>query len=234
MKSIDDNFWYNYLKVYDVLNDAHPYNDLLQEVIKNVFIDEKPKILDAGSGTGNHSIALTKLGAKVYSIDTSAVGLEMHLKKYSAANVLLHDLVEPLPFKDDYFDYIISLNTVCFIKKENREKVFDEFYRVLKPGGKIICANLLYYFKPFKVFLAHVQKDIIVNGFFKAFWGLIKVVSPMLKMFYYTNIIKKHGQKNDFFSLDEQYEYLVNANFNRITKSDLVFGKQSILNIASK
>jgi len=174
------------------------------------------------------------LGGDVYSIDNSKIGLDMHANKYPEAKTTHHDLNNTLPFNDNYFDYIISLNTICFIEKEKREKIFDEFYRVLKPGGKIISVNLLYYFKPFKIFIAHIKRDIELNGFLKAMFSLMKKIYPTFKMFYYTNIIKRHGQNNNFFLLDEQYNYLIKSNFSYITESKLVFGNQAVLNTASK
>jgi ubiquinone/menaquinone biosynthesis C-methylase UbiE len=45
---------------------------------------------------------------------------------------------ENLPFEDASFDKAFTINTVYFW--ENREKVLDEFYRVLKPLGKLLIA----------------------------------------------------------------------------------------------
>lgn len=43
--------------------------------------------------------------------------------------------VEQLPFEDNSFDCIVSTFTFCSIS--DIEKAIREFYRVLKPGGKL-------------------------------------------------------------------------------------------------
>jgi SAM-dependent methyltransferase len=234
MKKIDDKFWYNYFKIYDIINNVYPYNDLLLLVINNITCCKQMKILDAGSGTGNLSILLSRLGMDVYSVDNSKVGLELHLKKNLDAKIILHDLTLKLPFDNNFFDYIVSLNTICFLKKEKRPQVFKEFHRVLKPGGKVIVINLLYYFKPLKILIKHIQKDILLRGHLKALFGFLKRLFPAIKMFYYVNIIKHYGDKNEFFLIDDQYNYLKHAGFIDISNPSLVFGDQSVLNIARK
>ena len=73
-----------------------------------------------------------------------------------------------------------------------------------------------------------------MDGFLKAFVGIVKRIIPMFKMLYYANIIRSNGGKNNFFLLDEQYNYLVSIGFQDITDSSKVFGDQSILNTAIK
>jgi SAM-dependent methyltransferase len=43
-----------------------------------------------------------------------------------------------LPFKDNYADYIETVNVIEHISFRNIEKAFSEMYRVLKPGHKVL------------------------------------------------------------------------------------------------
>ena len=188
MKRLDTNFWSNYFKIYDVLNLAHPYRELMNLVIDMIPKINNQNILDAGSGTGNLSTKLSILGGKVHSLDNSKEGLEIHLSKDRMANIYLHDLSKPLPFEDNFFDSIISLNTICFINKEDRERIFFEFYRVLKDDGKIIVVNLLDGFRPYKIFLSHIRFSIKDNGILISLKDIVSLFIPALKIFYYSII----------------------------------------------
>jgi len=234
MKKLDTNFWSSYFKVYDFLNLAHPYVKLINSVINMLSKINNQNILDAGSGTGNLSIKLSVLGGKIYSLDNSKEGLEIHLSKDRGANIYLHDLSKPLPFEDNFFDSIISLNTICFIKKEDREKIFFEFYRVLKNKGKLIVVNLLDGFKPYKIFLSHIRFILKNNGFFVSLKSILSLLIPIFKIFYYSKIIQKSSGKNNFFNIEEQFDYLEKNGFRKISKSKLIFANQAILNEAYK
>lgn len=53
---LDTNFWKKYFRDYDVLNVLIPYQELKNEIIKNLEIKNGDKVLDLGSGTGNIAI----------------------------------------------------------------------------------------------------------------------------------------------------------------------------------
>ena len=65
------SFWNLYATVYDSLpNHFQPYQKLLEQVVGAVSkFSDKGRILDAGCGTGNFSIALAKKGYDVVGID---------------------------------------------------------------------------------------------------------------------------------------------------------------------
>ncbi len=42
---------------------------------------------------------------------------------------------------DNYYDGIISFYSLFHIPKEYQNEVFIEFYRILKPGGKLLLMN---------------------------------------------------------------------------------------------
>lgn len=233
---VDFKFWRKYFQSYDIVNKAYPYQILLSLVISKLSKINNCKILDAGSGTGNLSIELSKHGGEVYSLDNSKAGLDIHLAKDSTAQIYLHDLVEPLQFPDNFFDIAISLNTICFIDKGVREKIFKEFHRVLKKDGKIIVVNLLNGFKSYKIFVSHIRCSIKKDGFIKSLSTIFLLLIPALKVFYYSTVIQRQSSDRgkSFFEVDEQFIYLRKVHFKNISDNKLVFANQAILNEAYK
>ncbi len=99
-------------------------------------------ILDAGCGTGNFSMKLAGLGCQVTGIDISHDMLQiaerknLQLPKISYRQMDLYDL----DFPDSCFDGVFSMAAFEFVHEPQR--AFDELYRVLKPGGKLLIGTI--------------------------------------------------------------------------------------------
>lgn len=99
------------------------------------------KLLDAGCGIGVFTRYYARKGFNVYGIDLSSESLKWTKKSldlFSLNAKLFEGSVEELPFEDNYFDYIVSNGVIHHTP--NTEKAVSEFYRVLKPGGKVTVA----------------------------------------------------------------------------------------------
>jgi len=106
--------------------------------IINLFAAEIPfdgkKILDFGCGTGNFAYAIKRLtAAEIYGADPSEKMREKALEK--GLDVRRGDHLH-LPFEDNFFDFIYMTDVIHHVP--DLEKMFIEFYRVLKTGG-LIC-----------------------------------------------------------------------------------------------
>ncbi|MDD4333382.1 MAG: methyltransferase domain-containing protein [Patescibacteria group bacterium] len=237
---LDNNFWKKYFQVYDVLNIVIPYQELLDAIIKEAEIKDGDVILDAGCGTGNFELRLKKdkpeLKIKVIGLENCVDGLEIYKKKIKGANVRLADLTEKLPFENNYFDKIISNNVLFTIAHEKRLDILEEFHRVLKPGGKIIISNVICGFSAFKVFVDMIKKEIDKFGYLQFFSLFFKMFVPVMKIFYYSSLIKKECDFGDFRFMDEgeQARKLEKAGFKNISEDKIVYVGQAILNIAEK
>jgi len=95
------------------------------------------KVLDAGCGVGNWSVALACLFEKVYAVENDEERLrvlEGMISHFEGRIIPLLASVEQLPFRDLCFDAVFC-NGVIFVC--NYRKALAEFARVLKPNAPL-------------------------------------------------------------------------------------------------
>ena len=135
-----------YSNLWKMFNDDYVKNEsknvlvnLFEKNGQNVTILKDKHILDMGCGSGRFTIALAQLGAKmVTGIDLGKTGILVGRKvseKLNLQNIkFLEGNVTSLPFENDSFDFVFSKGVLHHTG--NLEKGLDEYYRVLKKGGK--------------------------------------------------------------------------------------------------
>lgn len=96
-------------------------------------------ILNVGCGDGLVDICLSRLGIKVTAVDRNPSVLAHAQKEDDTGSVkfVVSDLRE-LEFPADHFQYAMFLECSGLVKKEEDQKLFQNIYRWLKPGGKFI------------------------------------------------------------------------------------------------
>lgn len=102
-----------------------PYKSLLK------YVPKEGLILDAGCGNFAHANFLKNDNRRI--ICTDIVNCDMDEARN---NTFLLASVEDLSFKDNSFDFIYCLSVLELI--EDDISVIDEFYRILKPKGKLL------------------------------------------------------------------------------------------------
>jgi demethylmenaquinone methyltransferase/2-methoxy-6-polyprenyl-1,4-benzoquinol methylase len=99
------------------------------------------RILDIAAGTGTSSAALARSGAQVVAADFSAGMIEVGKARHAQnPNIeFVQADATALPFKDNEFDAV----TISFGLRNVVEpkKALAEFYRVTKPGGRIVICE---------------------------------------------------------------------------------------------
>ncbi len=229
-------FWEKYFRTYDILNEAIPYQKLMGDLIKALNVDQGNLIFDAGSGTGNLCIRLKEYGSKPVGFDFSEKAINIHLGKDRDAEVYFGDLTNTLCFPDNYFDKVVSNNVLYTIDKNIRLNVIKEFYRIIKPNGKLVIANVHSGFNPLLIFYDHFKQSIEVKGILRTLIDLQRKAFAIGKMFYYSYrlIGKDRNGKYAFMEEDEQRNLLLQAGFRNVTDTIKTYSNQSYLDIGTK
>lgn len=97
------------------------------------------KVLDVGTGPGFLAILLAESGLNITAID---ITIEMLTQAQKNAGDLCKTIdwhlmdAEQLTFSDNYFDAIVTRNLSWNLT--NPKKAYEEWHRVLKPGGLLL------------------------------------------------------------------------------------------------
>lgn len=139
-----DDYVTKTIKAYNV--DPQKYINSTKELIFYQEIDTLTKdinkqglILDAGCGFGRDTKVFIDRGFKVIGIDLSEKLLEEAKKYVPQAQFIKMDL-RGLDFPDNYFDGIWCNAALLHLTIEDIKKALNEFYRVLKLGGKLLIS----------------------------------------------------------------------------------------------
>jgi ubiquinone/menaquinone biosynthesis C-methylase UbiE len=115
------------------------------EWIDTIFEEASPvfgkKILEAGSGTGQISVELSREGAKCTLLDINPSAMEIANDLFAEAGenaeFTLGDLFH-LPYPDETFDAVWNAGVLEHFEKDRTASGLKEMCRVCKRGGKVI------------------------------------------------------------------------------------------------
>ena len=101
------------------------------------------RVLDIGCGIGGPAFEV----ARTFGLDVVGIDLEAPLIERAKAAAVKHGLTEqctfrtvevgPLPFDDESFDIVMTAGAITQTK--DKQAIFRECYRVLRPGGYLSC-----------------------------------------------------------------------------------------------
>lgn len=121
---------------------------------KGLGSGESRRVLDVGAGPGFFSILLAGMGHRVTAVDASPGMVEV-----AAGNIARHNLQVNLYHgdaasldreKNNTFDAVVCRDVVWTLP--DPEKAYAEWWRVLKPGGRLVVFDANYHYRPYTLY----------------------------------------------------------------------------------
>jgi ubiquinone/menaquinone biosynthesis C-methylase UbiE len=136
-----DKLWARSAKFYDICMSVLPgWGARLQKAVPYIHGD---RVLEVSFGTGYLMSKYGKQCGEVVGVDVSEDMLRQARERCAARGVTAQLMIgdaQALPFPDDSFDCLV--NTDAFSVYSDRERAMSEFFRVLKPGGRMVLMEI--------------------------------------------------------------------------------------------
>jgi len=180
-----------------------------KDVLRRMNVEEGSNILDVCTGTGDWALALaSEVGdlGKVTGLDFSQNMLKVAQEKQAENDLKQLEFIQgnamQLPFPDHSFDYV----TIGFGLRNvpDYETVLQEMYRVVKPGGKVVC-------------LETSQPTLI--GFRQLYYFYFRFIMPLFGKIFaksYDEYAWLHESAKDFPNKDELKKMFLAAGFSTV------------------
>lgn len=110
------------------------------------LLTEKSSVVDAGCGNGRNLIFLAQeFNMSGIGVDISSAAIAQAKKASSNYNITYHvgSAGDPIPTKDGSQALALDMMTSHFLDKSGRERLRDELYRSLEPGGYLFMKTFL-------------------------------------------------------------------------------------------
>lgn len=112
-----------------------------EKIKKYLGLDKSHSILDIPCGYGRHCIELTRQGYQVTGLEYTSSQIEMAQTAMDKSGIrfpIIQGDMRNVPFENEFdraFNYFSSFGYFC---REENEKTVEQFYKLLKPGGKFL------------------------------------------------------------------------------------------------
>jgi SAM-dependent methyltransferase len=161
LRSTDDTLFYSsYMQIQDPLvatvrveafgEDIGQFSwttaDEMRRLFQMLDLGPQSRVLDVASGSGGPALFTARTtGCHVTGVDITYSGIQTANEVAAALGLsdqaLFHraDASSPLPFDEGSFDAIICIDAIDHFL--DRVSLFKEWYRVLRPGGRILFTD---------------------------------------------------------------------------------------------
>lgn len=185
---------YDAIKHFRLADDVWLLSSPMVVALKGV---NAPLVLDVATGTGRMLFALfaqesfhghtVGLDLSPRMLEQAEAKLHVHAGRYA----LLHHEAQQLPFADDTFDAVSSLEALEFMPRPTR--VLCEMARVLRPGGVFVVTNRINWES--KLMPGKAFTDDEIRAMLQAV-GLVQIEIRPWQVYYDLIWARKEGQRS--------------------------------------
>ncbi|MBP6949238.1 MAG: methyltransferase domain-containing protein [Candidatus Pacebacteria bacterium] len=250
VRAFSQDDWNDYARCYDSLAKLTPYVEMVKGVAQKVLLGERGPILDAACGTGNFESSL--LSEQIHQtfqatgVDSSQAMLRRarrKCEKYEGVSFIEADLNVTLPFGNETFKQLVSINTLYAVSSP-RDTLL-EFGRVLQKGGVLHLVTPKYGYENGLILKSHCGSSLPDD-----FWTnahatpereefLIReaisdegLIEDMLSAAKYNRLIGRTGIFH-FFKEEDLIDLLSRTSFS-VVRSSLTYADQALFITATK
>lgn len=152
MKAIDQKKWSKFYKGL-LARDYPKYpNEAILKLFFGSYLKQKPvckkgqRLLDVGCGFGQNFKPFLEKGMQCFGVEVDPSICDITNKIFEQEGLVVdvrHGHNRDLPFKDEYFDYVLSVNAIHYESDEKlMREAIAEHARVLKKGGKLFLMTV--------------------------------------------------------------------------------------------
>lgn len=196
-------FWTRYFTVYDTLNEARPYQAMIQRQVELLAPARGQSVLDAGTGSGNLAAALVERGATVVGIDFCEPAFELARAKAPSATFRFGDLTRPLAFADASFDLVTCSAVLHVLSAAEQRAAIAELARVLRPGGRFVVTAFANGFSAVTVYVETLRAELRARGAVGALLFGLRYSWNTARILYYVRRIQRQHRRGAYAYVDE-------------------------------
>lgn len=139
MATILRSWSYQYQWLYDAISriaalSVGGVGRFRQLALQGLSINSQTKILDLCCGSGQATQILVQYSQNVIGLDASPLSLQRAKNNVPEAEYV-EAFAEDMPFADNSFDVVHTSVAMHEMKPQQLRQIFQQVYRVLKPGG---------------------------------------------------------------------------------------------------
>ena len=196
-------FWKRYFTVYDTLNEARPYQDMIHRQLTLLDPGPNDRVLDAGTGSGNLAAVLAKRTSRLVGIDFCVPALDLARQKAPGATFSFGDLTKPLAFESGSFDHVTCSAVLHVLNRDEQRFALGELVRVLRPGGRMVVTAFAQGFRALSVYAETLRVQRREAGLASAIAFGTRYSWNTARILWYVRRIQREQQRGTYAYVDE-------------------------------